>query len=68
MKKDVRIWMIRKEVKSADVAEALNISRAAVCNWLAGRMKSKRIELYMESIGCPREHMGQEEREEGKAA
>jgi predicted transcriptional regulator len=62
-RKEIRKWMIDQDLNSVQIALTLNISRGAVCHWLAGRMTSRRIEDYLESMGCPREYLGQEERE-----
>ncbi len=46
---EIKIALLRIGVKQVDIARALNVSRASVCDVLKGKMKSRRIITYIEN-------------------
>ncbi|MBI4826288.1 MAG: helix-turn-helix domain-containing protein [Nitrospirae bacterium] len=43
MKKVIKILLIQKDIKQADIARKLGVSNVAVCNVIKGSCESKRI-------------------------
>jgi DNA-binding XRE family transcriptional regulator len=43
MKKKIKILLIQKDIKQADIARKLGVSSVAVCNVIKGACESRRI-------------------------
>ncbi len=50
---EIRVWMLRRGIKSKDIARALEVTKAAVNRFVAGDMTSNRLRQYFLNNGCP---------------
>lgn len=53
---EIRVWMLRNQLRVRDIAESLSINPSTVVNFLNGRTVSRRIRNYLGQLGCP-EHL-----------
>ena len=66
--KEIKIWMLRNNIKAVDVARQTGVDQSFICHWIAGRRRSKRIAEHFMSMGCPAEYIDQGHQEESEAA
>lgn len=51
---EIRVWMLRKQLRVRDIAESLSINSSTVVNFLNGRTVSRRIRDHLSQLGCPK--------------
>jgi len=50
----IRIWLLRKGIRQADIVQDLKIDPSAISHWIDGHISSKRIKDYFINKGCPK--------------
>ena len=55
--REIRIWMLKNNVRQKKIASNLNINQSAVSHWVKGEISSKRIKQHFLDLGCPQKLM-----------
>lgn len=50
---EIRIWMIRKNIKATELARDIGVHISAITHFLNGDMSSERIRGHLVREGCP---------------
>ena len=65
---EVKVWMLRNGYKVMQIARELHVHHSYVVHALAGRQKGPRLRKWLLEHGCPPELLGEEKKEERRAA
>jgi predicted XRE-type DNA-binding protein len=52
-KKDIKMFMIQRELTNRKIADWVGVSDQAVSNFICGRMQSEKIRGFFQMMGCP---------------
>ena len=51
--KNIRMWMLKVDLRPVSVAKALSITESAVSQFISGKLPSQRIREFFLLKGCP---------------
>jgi len=54
---EVKIWMLRKGIRQAEVAAELGVSRPLVSMTIQGTARNRRVLDWLKDHGCPEEYL-----------
>lgn len=54
---EIKIWMLRNDVRQAQVAADLGVSRPLVSMTIHGMAKNRRVLDWLKNHGCPEEYL-----------
>ncbi len=50
---EIKIWLLKKKCKQAQIAKDLNVSQTTVHKAIHGKDKNRRVERWLKERGCP---------------
>jgi predicted transcriptional regulator len=62
-KKDIKRWMLDKDIRVQDVADNVGVSKSYVSHYLAGRKKAPKVREWLLGQGCPVKFLGEGKKE-----
>ena len=62
-KKDIKRWMLDKDIRVQDVADNVGVSKSYVSHFLAGRKKEPKVREWLLGQGCPVKFLGEGKKE-----
>ena len=52
-KKDIKMFMIQRELTNREIAKYVGVSDQAVSSFISGKMQSEKLRGFFEIMGCP---------------
>jgi hypothetical protein len=54
---EVKVWMVRKNIKLVDICEALKFDKKTVWATLYGHENNRKVLAWLIDKGCPKKHL-----------